>query len=310
MTKTSWRPDLLSLRLFVAVCEETTIARAAEREAIAPSAISKRIAEIEDLAGVKLLERGARGVTPTPAGEALLHHARQVLRGIAKMQTELSEYAQGVRGHVRVYANVSSIVEFLPNDLGTFLAKHPHVRLDLQERVSTAVVAGVRESTADIGICWSVVDTTGLQVYPYETDQLMVVVHPAHPLARLKSMRLEDTLDYEFVGLQPESIMNVFLSGIAVRLGKALTYRINVTTFDAACRVIAANLAIGVIPSQIARGYEVSLGLKAVPLTEDWAHRQIIQCVRDYEALPVPARAFVDHLRERSEARKGKPRRA
>src|SRR5687767_12362690 len=133
----AWRPDLVSLRLFIAVCEEASIARAAEREAIAPSAISKRIAEIEQMTGVKLLARGARGVRPTPAGTAMLHRAREVMRSIEKLQAELGEYAQGVRGHVRVLANVSSIVEFLPNDVASFLARHPSVRLDLQERVST-----------------------------------------------------------------------------------------------------------------------------------------------------------------------------
>ena len=306
MRKTSWRPDLVSLRLFVAVCEETTIAGAAERESIAPSAVSKRIAEIEAQTGVELLVRGARGVAPTPAGAALLHHARQVLRGIEQMQAELSEYAEGIRGHVRVFANVSSIVEFLPADLSTFLAGHPHVRLDLQERVSAAVVAGVRESATDIGICWSLADTTGLQVMPYETDRLLIAVHPDHRLAKAKALRFEDTLDCEFVGLQPESMMNAFLSGLAARAGKRLTYRINVTTFEAACRVIAANLAIGVIPSEIARGFVTTLGLKTVPLTDDWAHRKIILCMRDYEALPVPARAFVDHLRDRSAARSPK----
>jgi DNA-binding transcriptional LysR family regulator len=306
MKRAAWRPDLLSLRLFVAVCEESTIARAAEREAIAPSAISKRIAELEEQAGVELLFRGARGVTPTPAGAALLHHARQVLAGIEKMGAELDEYADGVRGHVRVFANVSSIVEFLPQDLATFLAEQPNVRLDLQERVSTAVVAGVRESLADIGICWNVVDTSGLQVLPYETDRLVIAVHPSHPLAMRRTLRFEETLAHEFVGLQPGSLMNAFLGGIAARAGRTLSYRINVTTFEAACRIVAANLAIGVIPLDVARLYEMSLGIRIIPLDEQWASREIVLCMRSHDTLPGPARAFVEHLRERSAGRHGR----
>lgn len=306
MKRSNWRPDLVSLRLFVAVCEEGSIAKAAEREAIAPSAISKRIAEIEAMTGAELLQRGGRGVAPTAAGETLLHHARQVLRSIEKLQAELSEYAQGVRGHLRVFANVSSIVEFLPNDISSFLAAHSSVRLDLQERVSTAVVAGVREGAADLGICWNIVDTTGLQTQPYESDRLMAVVPPGHPLAALKSVNFEQMLEYEFVGLQPESIMNSFLAGVAARAGRTLSYRINVTTFEATCRVIAARLAIGVIPSEIARPFEISLGIRCIPLANDWSRREIILCMRDYAALPVPARALVDHLRERGAARRVK----
>jgi DNA-binding transcriptional LysR family regulator len=114
------RIDLTSLQLFVAVCELGSIGRAAEREFIAASAISKRLSDLEATLGTPLLYRHARGVDLTPAGESLLHHARSVLYSLEKMQGELSEYADGVRGHVRVHANISAIVQFLPEDLGAF----------------------------------------------------------------------------------------------------------------------------------------------------------------------------------------------
>jgi len=256
------------------------------------------------MTGVELLVRGGRGVSPTAAGEALLHHARQVLTGIDRMRSELSEYAEGVRGHLRVFANVSSIAEFLPGDLSTFLARHPNVRLDLHERVSPAVVLGVRERAVDLGICWGVVDMASLQVMPYDNDELMVVVHPDHPLGRKASVRFDETLAYEFVGLQPGSLVNAVLSGVAARTGKSVDYRIHVTTFEAATAIVAANLAICVIPSEATRAYESSRGLRVVPLAEDWARREIVLCMRDYDALPVHGRAFVDHLRECGAARR------
>src|SRR5947208_10935378 len=145
--------DLTSLQLFVAVCELGSIGKAAEREFIAASAVSKRLSDLETAVGTPLLYRHARGVNLTPAGQSLLHHARAVLFGLEKMQAELSEYADGVRGHVRIHANISAIVQFLPEDLGAFSQEHPQVKIDLEEHLSTEVLRAVQEGAADLGIC-------------------------------------------------------------------------------------------------------------------------------------------------------------
>ena len=164
------RIDLTSLQLFVAVCEAGSIGKAAEREFIAPSAVSKRLSDLEAALDTALLYRHARGVDLTPAGQSLLHHARSLLFGLEKMQGELSEYADGVRGHVRVHASISAIVQFLPEDLGTFVRRHPEVKVDLEEHLSSEVMRAVQEGAADLGICnVSAVTLSGaaLQRRPY-----------------------------------------------------------------------------------------------------------------------------------------------
>ena len=160
------RLDLTSLQLFVAVCELGSIGKAAEREFIAASAVSKRLADLETAVDTQLLYRHSRGVTLTPAGESLLHHARAVLFGLEKMQGELSEYAKGVRGHVRVHANISAIVQFLPEDLGAFARAQPEVKIDLEEHLSHQVIHAVREGAADIGICHAPAEGHGDDALP------------------------------------------------------------------------------------------------------------------------------------------------
>ncbi|NML47595.1 LysR family transcriptional regulator [Ramlibacter sp. G-1-2-2] len=299
----TWRPDLLSLRLFVAACEEASMARAAEREAIVPSAISKRIAEMEEATGVPLLVRGARGVRPTPAGTALLHHAQQIVRSAEKMQAEIAEFAQGVRGHVRLLANISSIVEFLPRDMSAFMVAHPQIRIDLQERVSAQIAEGVREGQAELGICLASVDLSELTVHPYAVDHLGVVVHTAHPLAARESVRFEDTLEFDFVALSPDSATTRRLSALAARLGRTINHRMYVSTFEAACHIIAENLAIGVLAHDAVKPFQPALGLQVVRLEDDWARREIVLVHRDESLLTPPARALARHLQERVAAR-------
>src|SRR5881227_3783771 len=180
--------DPVSLRMFVAVCDERNIARAAEREAIVASAISKRIAALEDSVGVSLLTRGRRGIEPTPAGEALLRHARDVLTAMERVHAELREFGRGVHGSVRVFASLSALSEFLPDDVGSFLARQRTMRVSLDERVSSEIVRGVREGAADFGVCWDAGDLAGLQMLAYRSVHLCAIAPSSHPLARRKRL--------------------------------------------------------------------------------------------------------------------------
>ncbi|MEO8751379.1 MAG: LysR family transcriptional regulator [Casimicrobiaceae bacterium] len=299
----TWRPDLQSLRLFVAVCEEASISRAAEREAIAASAISKRIAEIEDLTGVSLLVRGARGVRPTAAGTSFLHHAREILRSTEKLQSELAEYAKGVRGHARVFANISSLIEFLPRDISSFLASNDQVRVDLHERSSPHVLEAVRDGSAELGICIPSGDVSDLDVLPYATDRLAVLAHTSHPLAGREAVTFDEALDYDFVALSPGSGTTMQLSMLAARRGRSINYRVYVRTFEAAAHLIAENLAIGILAVDALKSQLATLPVCAIPLAESWAQRQIILCVRSRVALAPPARALLEHFIERAAGR-------
>ena len=114
--------DLVDLRLFVDIAESDSMTAGAARSCLSLSAASTRIKALESALGSQLLFRTKAGVTLTPAGQALLHHARQVVLQLDRLASDLHEFARGVRGHVRLYANTTAITEFLPPALGAFLA--------------------------------------------------------------------------------------------------------------------------------------------------------------------------------------------
>ncbi len=298
------RIDLTSLQLFVAVCELGSIGKTAEREFIAASAVSKRLSDLEATLETPLLYRHTRGVDLTPAGESLLHHARSVLFSLEKMQAELSEYADGVRGHVRVHASISAIVQFLPEDLGHFVKEHPQVKIDLEEHLSTEVIRAVQEGTADLGICNTGVPGPSheLQTLPYREDQLVLIVPRGHALARKKAVPFEATLDFDHVGLHSNSSIYLAMRDAAANAGRTIKLRIHVTGLDAMCRMIHNGLGVGVMPR---RAFELMHGvgdLESVRLSDAWARRSINLVARDFSTLPVTARLLVDHLTARAEA--------
>ncbi|MFM9900345.1 MAG: LysR family transcriptional regulator [Polaromonas sp.] len=290
------RVDLTSLQLFVAVCELGSIGKAAEREFIAASAVSKRISDLEATLSTPLLYRHARGVDLTPAGESLLHHARSVLFSLEKMQGELSEYAGGVRGHVRVHASISAIVQFLPEDLGAFIQKHAEVKIDLEEHLSSEVVRAVQEGAADLGICNTTSGAGNLQTLSYKTDKLVLIVPQAHALLSYSAIKFEDVLDFDQVGLHANSSIYLAIRQAAASVGRTIKLRIHVTGLDAMCRMIQNGLGVGVMPQ---RAFELLHGvgnLRAIPLTDVWATRRIDLVARDFSTLPVTARLLVKHL--------------
>jgi DNA-binding transcriptional LysR family regulator len=299
--------DPVTLRLFVAVCEEGNIAAAAEREAIAPSAVSKRISQIEADTGATLLERGRRGVALTPAGEVLWRYARESLALLDRMQAELSAFAEGVQGQVRVFASMSAIAQFLPADVSEFARRYERVRVTFEEREIWEVVRGVEEGRADLGVCWDAVDLRGLQAFPYHEDRLAAVLYPGHPLATRKRLQFEDTIDFEHVDIADRSIMKAMQEGHAAAAGKRMRYRIQVSTVAAACRIVAADLALAIVPAEEARSMARDLGIHVVPLANAWASRRFVITVRDPEALSVPARLLLDSLRSSCSRPRGSP---
>lgn len=275
--------DPVTLRHFVAVCEEGSIARAAQREALVASALSKRIGALEAELGVPLLLRRRRGVEPSPAGEALLARAREVLGALERVRTEVGAFAQGVQGSVRVLASPSVLAEHLPEDIGRFVATHPGLRVSLDERVSQEIVRSLREGAADLGVLWDAADSSGLLMLPYRSDHLCVAMAPSHPLARRPSLRFADTLDEPSVGVAPSGLMDHLLRRQAALLGGLPQHRIQVSSMDAACRIVAAGLGIAILPREVAVPHAGAGRLALVPLAEAWAVRRFVVVSR-----PVP----------------------
>lgn len=294
--------DHLSLHLFILVCEEGTIARASERAFMAPSAVSKRISDIEARFETSLLNRSKRGVEPTPAGDALLRHARALTRAMESLDSELSEYAEGGRGHVRVLANISSIMEFLPEELSDFMLDNPLIQADIEERFSPDVVRGVAEGNADLGICRRSMAVGNLEFLPYRQDHLAVVVGAAHPLAGCAEIAFEETLCFEHLGLSAFATLNAFMRQHAEERGRELRFRSYVSSFDAAYRLVQFGLGLAVFPREAVDRYAQLFDLRVIPLTDDWALGEFVICMRDRDSLSLSARRLLDHLLLRAPA--------
>ncbi len=288
--------DLTSLRLFVAVCQEQNIARAAEREFIASSAVSRRIAEIEALIGLPVIQRQSRGITVTPVGETVLRYAQAIIGNIEQMSAELSRFSSGAKGRVRVVANLSSIVQFLPEDVAAFGRAFPEVSIELEEENSADVLRIVDEHGADFGICNRVAGSEAFEQVPYREDRLAVLVPGGHRLASVSRVAFEELLDDSFVGLRSESALTQLLAQQAAGVGRQLDVKIRVSSLDALCRMVHAGLGIAIVPEQVALLYVNALDVRLLSLSDAWAVRHLIMIFKSRDQLSASAAALVGFL--------------
>lgn len=293
------RLDPASLKLFIAVVEEGTIAAAAAREHLVAAAVSRRVSKLENILRTQLIIRSNRGLEPTPAGIALVDLARVVLLDMDEIYAQMSEYSIGIRGHVRLCATVGAITQSLPSQIKSFVAEHPQVRIYVEEKISTAVARAVAEHAADVGI-FTVGAPHGknLETFPYRSDQLVVITSNEHPLAGRTSVTFEETLDFDHVGLHSGSAITLQLLKAASGLNRAIRLCMEVTAYDALCHLVEAGLGLGILPKAAAQSYVDSRRIRAMSLHEPWASRELRICVRSFEALSVAAKQLVDHLRQ------------
>ncbi len=291
------RFDLTDLRLFCDVADAGSITGGAARSALALAAASTRIRGMEEALGAPLLIRSRQGVTTTEAGRTLLKHARTLLAQSARLREDLSAYAGGLSGEVRLLANTNALTEFLPEALSSFLADHPHISVDLEERLSDEIVGLVAEGAADVGIVAGTVDVGALITYPFRSDRFVVVTASGHPLSQQTSASFAQVLDFDFVGLDRSSSLQRFLAGKAAREGRPLRLRVQLRSFDAVCRLVECGVGVGVVPKTTAARAAKTMALAITDLADDWALRELTIVVRASGELRPYAKALVESLR-------------
>ncbi|RRY11681.1 LysR substrate-binding domain-containing protein [Brucella anthropi] len=289
------RFDLTDLRLFLAVADTGSITHGAAEVGLSLPAASERLRDMEATGQVLLLERGRRGVALTEAGEALVHHARAVMRQMADLHSELGSHAKAMRTAIRVAANTATVTEYLPAKLAAWMAKNPRIDVELKERQSSDIARAILRGFVEIGILSDAVETTGLELVPFAIDQLVLITARSHPLAEHKRVSFSDILQEQFIGLSAGALQE-HLEIQATRLGGRLKIRTKLRTFEGVGNMVAASVGVAIIPQTAARRLRKTLPIATVAISDAWARRNLAIAVQSLEELTTPARSLVDHL--------------
>lgn len=240
--------DLIDLKLFQHTLECGNITAGASRSHLSLPAASARIRAMEASLGIPLLQRNRRGVQPTPAGQALLQHARLIAQQVERLQFDLGQYAQGQHGQVRLLCNTAALTEYLPELVAGYLTENPGVSVDIQELPSLRIVQAITQGMADLGIVSTAAPFGHLQTRPFRDDPLVLVTPPGHPLASEAAPSFIDSLAHGHVGLGAGSALALYLEEQALREGRRMQVRVRAEGFDGVIRMVAGGAGVGVVP--------------------------------------------------------------
>lgn len=269
--------DIDTLKLFALVVEHGSISAASEPGNVVTSAISRRLSDLEQSAGVVLLRRRSRGVEPTAAGMSLYHHAKTVLAQLRQLECDISEHRTGIQGTVRIWVNMTALCYYLPAQLNSFMKQYPGVRIELEEKLSDEIPLALKAGAADLGICAPTDSVAGVSEAQYVTDPLVLITPRDHKFAARKRIRFEDTLDEKHIMMQTGASINSMSNAAARALKKTIQPSVVVTSFDAMRNMVSEGMGIALIPEIALRGADASR-YAVIKVSDKW-------CVRNFKVL-------------------------
>jgi DNA-binding transcriptional LysR family regulator len=271
------RFDLVSVRLAVACAQTGSLTAAARDSHLALAAASRRVRELEDALGEALFERHPRGLLPTAAGRVFVKHGLTLLQTMEQLGGELADLRRGIARHIRLCASSAAISQFLPPLLARYSELHPQVHIDLEEQVSEAVAATLREGRADVAVFVEGPDTTGLDTRLFREDELVLILPAGHVLARSKApLAFADALDEEWISLTAGAAMLQKQQQAALAANRPLKLRMQVRSFDAVCHMVASGLGVAILPKAATLPMVKSMKLSWRPLADAWARRRLL----------------------------------
>lgn len=296
------RFDLTTLRLFVMVVDGGSLTAGAASLGISVAAASKRVAELESHVGQALLERSKHGTVPTAAGRTMQRHAIELVGRLEQLAVAMDDFQRGARGHLRLWANTSAFGGFLPELLAVYMKAHPDVAIDLEDVLSEDAARAVTTGAAELAVIGENTPTDRLHSIICHTDELVLLVPATHRLARLKRVALAQALEHDHVALGHATSLTRHIAAAADAVGCRMRVRVQVRSFDALSRMVAAGLGLAILPRAGAAPHAAALGLRLLTLEGAWVQRRLILAMRDRQQLSGPARAFVDLAERRAGA--------
>lgn len=288
------------LRAFVAVAEEGSISRAAQRLHLTASALSMLIASMEGELGARLFERTTRRLHLTDGGRELLPAINEVFHHLDGALAGLRESTQRRDARLRIAASPLLAATLLPGLMAGFRERFPTVRLKLVDHPVSAVAQAVRDDEADIGVCTADVDTLDLKATVMHQDRLMLVCLENHPLAGQREVRWRELAGEQMVLTETGSGLRKLVDLGLAETGETVEPMFEVAHVATAVGLVEAGMAVSVLPRYAVNRIR-AVGIRSVPVVEPVLERAVVALHAPERPLTQVGEAFLEHFRQTME---------
>jgi len=288
--------QLPDLHAFVTVAEERSFSVAARRLHRTQPAVSQAIRRIEEALGDRLFDRSSRNGALTEAGTLLLEHARRLLRMVTEAQSAVRELQQVRRGRVVIGANEAAVHSLLPF-VRDYAAGHPQVTVEVRRVPSRRIATELLDRSMDFGVMTFQPADRGLQSIPLGSDELVMLAHPKHPLAKRKRVSIGEVGREVVIAHNDPSPTRDRVLRLYERKHAPINIQISLPSLDGIKRAVEMGVGVAVLPRRCALT-EIERGdLVAVKVPELEARRTVRFVFRRTGELSHAASAFLDLVR-------------
>jgi DNA-binding transcriptional LysR family regulator len=262
------------LQIFLHVCEAGSMTAAAARCHLTLAAVSARVRGLEESSGVVLLARGARGVTPTPAGEVLASHARLVFAQVQRLEQDLVHAREAPTRPLVILANSAALVRPW---VGALAGLRPASIL-VRESASEVTVRSLQSGAADIGIVSDAVDTRGLLAHDLGPDPLVLAVARGHPWSGRESVPFHEAAQQPWISWGEQGALSTHLLLRAAAAGVQLSPRWTYPAAGGVLDLVGRGMGVTVLPQAVVDGSATAGAIACISLQERWAQRRLLVC--------------------------------
>jgi molybdate transport repressor ModE-like protein len=288
--------DSTTVQLVLAIAEEGSISRAADKLNLAVAAASRRISDLEKQCGTRLFQRVPHGVRMTESGSKLLQHIRQLDNLIMRLQDDADAISRGQDGRIIIGAPKTAIIQFLAKDIARIKRKHPGITIQVIEENSKVVQQLLRDKVIDIGIYEKTSGFMSLEAFDYHRDRLVLVYSRAHYRFHADPVRWEDVLDVPLIALGKGSAILSAVQRAYRSHGRLFHPHFIVSGFDTMLALVREGLGVGLMPPSILHDFHVGPALASSEIQGDWHERHYMLSSVDSNAQPLALRNVLDIL--------------
>lgn len=275
--------DTTTIRLMLAIAEEGSISRAADRLSLAVAAASRRVTDLEDQLGAKLFKRVPHGVEITESGAKLLQYVRQIDNLIDRLEGDAQALNQGLDGRIIIGAPKAVVIQFLAREIADIQRKYPGISLKIVEENSKIVQQLLRDKVIDVGIYEKKSGFLDLAKSPYKVDRLVLVYNRPHFQFPDGPVGIDDILDLPIVSLGKGSAVLTAVQRAYRSRGRLFPNNFTVSGFDTMLAMVRHGLGVGLMPPDVLRSFHPEESLASAELDGDWHQRSyVLSCVEGH----------------------------
>ena len=298
--------DAKALRIFMAVVRCGSIRSGADHLSIAPSIVSRQVADIERNVGLPLFDRSSRGVALTDAGALVLDHGKRVLEDGGLLEEQLAQLKGGHQGRVRISCGEGFLADLVEHGLASFVDVYPSIRYSVHLGGTEGVMRAVIEGDVDIGIAYNPLIEPKIRSLSISRQPLCTILHPSSPLAAASTMSLAECMSLPCALLGKGHGVTDLVGRVAANHSLALAPLVETSSLDVLRRFVVAGLGVTYLPrfavaTELARGTVEAVELSDPLLNEASAHL----LVKARRRLPHSVERLASHLATTMSAFKG-----